>query len=894
MVRKARHRLANTPTPIPTSTTSTASKKLRVALAGVGIAAVAVTAAVTVPLGATAAPSSYALGKTIVSDDFNRSVATGWGDAPVGGSYTVSKGAGLSVSPSAGGTLAAPSPGQSSQAVLGAVSESDIHASDDLTVPALPTSGNGVYTGLRLRVAGNHAYVAQLRVSPRGTATLSFLRVGDTNGSQATLAAERVVVPSVRAGQHITVEAQTTGANPVGFSARAYTTGSTAPAWQVTGADASPQRLAGAGALGIWTYASSASTPVALRHSGIRAQKLVPAAGGTTPTPTPTPTTTPTGTPTPTPPTSTPTQPPTQPAPPVTPPAPSQPNPGTPATTGIDLTGVRSTTGSAEPGQTAYPVPAGALFVSPQGSDSANGSQGSPFRTVAAAVARAASGQTIVLRGGTYNESVTLPGNKQLTLQSYPHEAVWFDGSIPVTSWTKSGSVWVSSGWNHVFDHSPTYTRGGADGNTDAWTWINPAYPMAAHPDQLFVKGTSQRQVANASKVVPGTFAYDEGAKTLITGTDPTGGDTRASSLQKAFTIGGSGDVLRGFGIRRYADSVPDMGVLTAGKGSTTLENLAVTDSATQGIFIGGANNVLRNVTVARSGLTGVHADYADNLTVQNLLSAGNTAERFNTSPVSGGMKITRTRGVSVTGSAFVGNYGQGLWTDMAVYDMTFANNDYLRNLSNGLVIEISQKALVSNSRSIGNGGAGVKVDSSADVQVWNSTFADNNRDVNVTQSTRRGTNKSDYGHDPRRPFPDPSMTWISSGFQLRNSVLSGSTGNCLLCMEDYSHAFSAAGLNTVAANNVFQRPTTSNPGWIAIWSRGAGNPAIYSSLQAFQAGSGQGGSSTEIVGPSLVTAAGGLTSTAVAQTGAVATAPPAQVTSLAGKPAGVPHLGDW
>ena len=162
-----------------------------------------------------------------------------------------------------------------------------------------------------------------------------------------------------------------------------------------------------------------------------------------------------------------------------------------------------------------------------------------------------------------------------------------------------------------------------------------------------------------------------------------------------------------------------------------------------------------------------------------------------------------------------MGNYGQGFWTDMAVYDMTFANNDYLRNLANGLDIEISQKALVSNIKAIDNSQAGVKVDSSADVQIWNSTLADNKRNVDITQSTRRGTNAADYGHDPRRPFPDPDMTWISSNVQVRNSVLSGSTGNCLLCMEDYSHQFSAAALKTVVSNTLFQRPSTSQPGWI-------------------------------------------------------------------------------
>ncbi|OJX73150.1 right-handed parallel beta-helix repeat-containing protein [Leifsonia sp. 71-9] len=900
MVGKARHRLTQTPTsPTPaTSATRTRAKALRAALAGVGVAVVAAMAVLTMPAGATAA-TSYDTGATVVSDTFNRSVGTGWGSAPVGGAYTVNRTSGQSVSPATGGTLTAPAPGQSTDALLKSVSQRDIQASDQFTVAAVPRSGNGVYAGVRLRVAGSHAYVAQLRISPKGVATLSLLRVGDSGGQQATLAGERVVLPTVAAGQRLTLEAQATGATPVTVSARAYVTGATAPAWQAVGTDSSAQRLSGAGALGLWTYSSSASSPVALRHTGLLAHQLLPHTASTpAPSVTPTPSATPTApvqTPTPTPtPSSTPTTTPTAPTTPTPPATGGSGGTGGSVTAGLDLTGVRTTTGSADPGQTAYAVPAGAIVVSPQGSDSAAGSLSAPFRTVAKAVASASSGQTIVLRAGTYNESVTLPAGKQLTVQSYPHEAVWFDGSIPVTSWTKTGSVWQSSGWDHVFDHSPTYTRGAADGTAAGWQWLNPAYPMAAHPDQLFVKGTAQQQVATSAQVVPGAFYYDEKSKTLITGTDPTGGDTRASSLQKAFTIANSGDVLRGFGIRRYADSVPDMGVLTATKGGTTLENVAVTDSATQGISLGGANNVVRNVTTARNGLTGLHADYADDITITNLLSAYNTDEHFNTSPVSGGMKITRSRGVSVTGSAFVGNYGQGLWTDMSVYDMTFAGDDFVRNLANGLDIEISGKALVSDVRAIGNTQDGVKVDSSADVQIWNSTLADNDRNVDITQSTRRGTNASDYGHDPRRPFPDPTMTWISSGAQVRNSVLSGATGNCLLCVEDYSHQYSAAALGTKVSNTVFQRTSASKPGWLIVWSRGAGDPAVYTSLSAFQSATGQGGASSELVGPSLVTATGALTAATQALTGPIATAPPAQVTSLAGQPGGVAHLGAW
>src|SRR6478752_6122268 len=58
--------------------------------------------------------------------------------------------------------------------------------------------------------------------------------------------------------------------------------------------------------------------------------------------------------------------------------------------------------GSAAVGSTSYPVPLGALFVAPSGSDNAAGTQAAPLRTVAKAVLKSSSGSTVVLRAGTY------------------------------------------------------------------------------------------------------------------------------------------------------------------------------------------------------------------------------------------------------------------------------------------------------------------------------------------------------------------------------------------------------------------------------------------------------------------------------------------------------------
>ncbi len=77
---------------------------------------------------------------------------------------------------------------------------------------------------------------------------------------------------------------------------------------------------------------------------------------------------------------------------------------------------------------TNFPIPSGAVFVSPSGSDSAPGSLGAPFRTIHKALAVAPSGGTIVLRGGTYGESLGSL-RRRVTIQAYPHEAPWIKGN---------------------------------------------------------------------------------------------------------------------------------------------------------------------------------------------------------------------------------------------------------------------------------------------------------------------------------------------------------------------------------------------------------------------------------------------------------------------------------
>ncbi|MCA9115174.1 MAG: hypothetical protein KDA79_08805 [Planctomycetaceae bacterium] len=75
-------------------------------------------------------------------------------------------------------------------------------------------------------------------------------------------------------------------------------------------------------------------------------------------------------------------------------------------------------------------------YVSPAGSDEADGTQQHPWRTVQHAVGQLVAGETLYLRGGTYFENVrcSCRGTQQqpITIRSFPGEQAVLDGSLRV------------------------------------------------------------------------------------------------------------------------------------------------------------------------------------------------------------------------------------------------------------------------------------------------------------------------------------------------------------------------------------------------------------------------------------------------------------------------------
>ncbi|MBA3398910.1 MAG: right-handed parallel beta-helix repeat-containing protein [Acidimicrobiia bacterium] len=533
------------------------------------------------------------------------------------------------------------------------------------------------------------------------------------------------------------------------------------------------------------------------------------------------------------------------------------------------------------------------LFVAPSGSNRAPGTSQRPMRTIAAAVARAGSGSTILVRSGTYHESVTIPTGKRLTILN--RGAVWLDGSSRVTDWYRDGDDWVRRNWLAQFNSSPTFTWGAPDDPRPFWSFINPRYPMAAHPDQLWVNGRRQRQVSNRSAVRPGTFYVDDAGNRLYLGANPRGNTVRASTIAKALTVRGAGTVIGGIGVRRYAPSVPHLGAVTIEATNVSVSRAKIEDNATIGLSVLAHDGHLRRVIARRNGLLGLHAHLADGLRVTNSVVAGNNSEHFNHAPAAGGMKIGRTRHVRIIGTTFAGNDGTGFWADVSSYAITLNDIRSVENRSHGISLETSSLALVVDAIVVANREDGIKINNTSRVSVWNSTFHRNGRSINIVQDGRRSDDPDEYGHNPTRPFPDPTMSWINRPVVVRNTVVSATRGNCLVCVEDYSRRFTAEQLQVSLDNNVYQRPTSTSPYWFAVWSRGTVvNPYVFTTLSWFRSATGRDRASRLVQGDPIVFPDGAARPRLREMTADVATGITPRIADETGRSVGTRYLGAW
>lgn len=657
------------------------------------------------------APSTWSV---VAKDGFNRSASSSWGTAESGRAWTLAEAKASSVAVAGGTGTMNIAANSSARMSLNSLSVLEVDTKATFVVPKLAGATTHYAVEARKQSSGT-AYRGRVIVSSSGALTVAISR---HSGTSDTSLGRKSVSGTASAGKKVHVELSATGSSPVSLKMRAWLDGSAVPDWQLTVSDSSSARISSAGATGCWVYVSAASGTASVATDEFTTWKA-PAVVGAPPAPAP--------------------EPPAE-VPPV----------GTPS----------GSRGALSPGQSSYAVPSGAIFVSTSGSDSGAGSQASPYRTLAKAVAVAASGKTIVLRAGTYNESVIVT-RSNITIQSYPKEAVWLDGSVPLTNWTASGSSWVSSGWTYQAARS---------GDSAAQMSQD---PLAAWTDQVFLDGKPLKQVSSAGAVGAGKFYVDQGAKSIRIGSNPSGHEVRSSNKSQAIWGQVSGLTVRGIGVRRYATAINDRGAIRSTATDMTIENVVAEYNATTGIAISGDRGKVNRVTARYNEQVGVgmHSSYGLRVT-NSIISYNNGNEMFYDKPVAGGLKITGSRDVIVDNVEADGNGSSGIWCDESCYDVQYTNNTTNDNYFAGLYLEISENAIVANNQSSGN-RFGILLLNTGHVKIFNNELENNEHfSIKLGQDARRQTQTSMAGHDRRRPLPDSTVPWITRNITISNNII--------------------------------------------------------------------------------------------------------------------------
>jgi parallel beta-helix repeat protein len=480
-----------------------------------------------------------------------------------------------------------------------------------------------------------------------------------------------------------------------------------------------------------------------------------------------------------------------------------------------------------------YAIPDGAVFVSRSGNDGWEGTERRPLKSLTAAVSRVDPNGTIVMRAGNYPESVPVI-RKQVTIQPYPHEQVWMKGSDVLTRWTRVGDDWRADGWVSPFCHTCFHPEA-----------IDPAYPLAGLPEQVFVDGEPLRQVDTLWGVTSRTFYIEPVTRHLYIGRDPTDARVEVSSRWRALQLDpeAAGSVIRGIGFSDYSPhwNVDQLGAVIVNAPLVRIEGNAFTRNAGTGLAV--VNQPYVAVTgnvVASNGYRGMNMYMSHNSVVRQNRFENNNTERFANSGCGNactvaGLKAVQMHNLVVDNNDFRDNWGAGVWCDLACTDTAITDNMVSGNFGTGVFFEISSGGVIAgnfinhNARDANSTtAAGVKVAGSEDVVIFGNVFAGNVRQLGVYDDPR-----SPEGHLYSRYL---GLTWDTARVTVAANHFYPDEGTTDLLATNATATVAAPDMFAGTESNIVGEPESQRFYWTTAEGEGHG----YGSLSAFEQATGR------------------------------------------------------
>ena len=397
-----------------------------------------------------------------------------------------------------------------------------------------------------------------------------------------------------------------------------------------------------------------------------------------------------------------------------------------------------------------YEVPAGAAhvyYVVPDGSADAAGASIDAPTTLEVAIARAVTGDAIVLRGGVYRTG-GLVLNQSVTIQPYLDEKPVLKGTRMASDWKPlRDGIWRTS-WKTLFPSRPLdwWRRDREGSHTPLHRFNN---------DMVFIDGVALRSAGWEGELDATSYYIDYDAGHVYIRTDPTGKLVELTAHDSALVctpkaVHGKeadhkGPAIRGITFTQYAyralevegkrgsvpstveptdDPIGPADPATFGKEvvGTLLENVTITHCSRVAGYFRGDGLVIRNCLVSDTSTEGIYVIASSDCLLERNIIARNNVEQFTGYYPSAVKIFNQTHRVVCRDNLVIDQpHSNGIWYDVGNRDGVFINN-WIEGALDGFFFEISRGVVCAGNVFV-NCRNGVRVLNSADARVYNNTF---------------------------------------------------------------------------------------------------------------------------------------------------------------------------
>jgi hypothetical protein len=397
-------------------------------------------------------------------------------------------------------------------------------------------------------------------------------------------------------------------------------------------------------------------------------------------------------------------------------------------------------------------------YVAPGGQADAAGTTLAQPTTLETAIARATTGDAIVMRGGTYRTGgLTL--NQGITLQPYVDEHPVLKGTQIASNWeTQGNGIWRTT-WSRLFPAKPAdWWRRPREGNKTPLHRFN--------NDMVFVDGRMLQSVGWEGEIDAQSYYIDYDARQVYIGVDPMNRLVEITAFDSALvrTTGpchgkasdGKGPAIRGITFTQYAYRALEVegkepegpaDPATFGKDvvGTTLEDVTISYCSRVAGYFRGDGLVIRRSLVSDTSTEGIYVIASSDVLLEKNVFRRNNVERI-TGYYPAAVKIfNQSHRVTCRDNLVIDQpYSNGIWYDVGEVDGVFVDN-WIEGAIDGFFFEISRGAICAGNVFV-RCDKGIRVLNSANVRVVHNTLVDT---VASFERTERSAVGDHFGWHP-------------------------------------------------------------------------------------------------------------------------------------------------